>query len=59
MSMIEEYILERAKYSPMAWTLKCETDKQNLCEFVKGFMLDAIYDANIQKQLMEEKTNDN
>jgi len=50
---LDEVIIELARFSPMSWTLKTEQDKQNLCEFVKAFALDAIHDNDIQIELMK------
>ena len=54
MTKIDKLILETAIYSPMAWTLKTEQDKQNLCEFVKEFALSVLHDKSIQYQLLKE-----
>lgn len=53
MSELDEYILELAEFSSVAWTLQTEQDKQNLCEFVKNFALIALNDSVVQQQLFK------
>jgi hypothetical protein len=53
MSELDKMIIERAKSSPMSWTVQTSFDQANLIQFVKSFALDAIYDSAIQKQLLE------
>lgn len=54
MTKVDKLILEIAKFSPMAWTLKTEQDKQNLCEFVKEFALSVIHDKELLNELLKE-----
>lgn len=54
MIKIDKLVLDAAAYYPVAWTLKTEQDKQNLCEFVKEFALSVLHDKSIQYQLLKE-----
>lgn len=61
MSKLDKMIIDRARVSPMAWTVQTSFDRVNFLEFVKSFALDAIHDTIIQKQLLEineEEQND-
>lgn len=53
MTELDKMIIERARFSPMSWTIQTSFDQANFLEFVKLFALDAIHDTSIQKQLLE------
>lgn len=49
----DELLVERARFSPVAWAVQTEQDRKNLCEFVKSICLDCIYDGELQNKLTE------
>lgn len=51
-SELDVEIINRARFSPMCWTVQTVEDQKNFLEFVKAFALDAIHDSSIQKQLL-------
>lgn len=56
---LDEMLIERARKSPMAWTVQTVFDKKNFCEFIKAFALDALHDTDIQEELLKEEAQDN